>query len=71
MPIFLVENDITKLKVDAIVNAANSSLQTGEVVCETIFRAAGEKQLQAACNVLGHCTVGKSVIADGFNLPAT
>jgi O-acetyl-ADP-ribose deacetylase (regulator of RNase III)/transcriptional regulator with XRE-family HTH domain len=65
----LVRNDITKMKVDAIVNAANPALQRGGGVCGAIFSAAGAKELQAACNKIGGCKVGEAVITPGFNLP--
>jgi len=70
MPLQLVRNDITKMKVDAIVNAANSALQRGGGVCGAIFAAAGARELQAACNKIGRCKVGEAVITPGFNLPA-
>lgn len=50
MPLQIVRNDITKMKVDAIVNATNSALQMGGGVCGAIFRAAGATQLQEACD---------------------
>ena len=61
---------ITKLEVDAIVNAANSELQHGGGVCGAIFRAAGPRELQAACDKIGGCKTGDAVITPGFNLPA-
>ncbi|MBM7608016.1 O-acetyl-ADP-ribose deacetylase (regulator of RNase III) [Lysinibacillus composti] len=70
MPFQIVRNDITKMKVDAIVNAANSALQMGGGVCGAIFRAAGPNDLQKACHQIGQCAVGEAVITDGFNLPA-
>ena len=70
MPFTLIRDDITRLKVDAIVNAANSSLAAGGGVCGAIFQAAGRRDLQAACNAIGHCDVGQAVITPGFRLPA-
>ncbi|WP_413299618.1 macro domain-containing protein [Bacillus sp. 1P10SD] len=70
MPLEIVRNDITKMKVDAIVNAANTSLQKGGGVCGAIFRAAGASELQAACDQIGSCKVGEAVITDGFKLDA-
>lgn len=62
--------DIIKLAVDAIVNAANAGLQAGGGVCGAIFHAAGAKQLQEACDVIGHCDTGSAVITPGFCLRA-
>ena len=70
MPLEIVRNDITKMQVDVIVNAANSSLQKGGGVCGAIFSAAGREQLQAACNEIGACAVGQAVVTDGFQLHA-
>jgi O-acetyl-ADP-ribose deacetylase (regulator of RNase III) len=70
MPLEIVRNDITKMKVDAVVNAANASLKMGGGVCGAIFRAAGASELQEACNQIGSCKVGEAVITDGFQLDA-
>lgn len=70
MPLEIVRNDITKMNVDAIVNAANTSLQMGGGVCGAIFRAAGVSELQAACSKIGGCNVGEAVITEGFQLDA-
>jgi O-acetyl-ADP-ribose deacetylase (regulator of RNase III) len=61
--------DITTLDVDAIVNAANSSLAPGGGVCGAIHRAAGP-QLARACAALAPCPTGDARITPGFNLPA-
>lgn len=66
----VVENDITKMKTDAIVNAANAGLQMSNSVCGAIFRAAGEEKMQRACDHYGFCPAGEAVITPGFNLPA-
>lgn len=70
MPMEIVRNDITRMSVDAIVNAANSALKMGGGVCGAIFTAAGTEQMQAACDRIGKCGVGEAVITDGFDLPA-
>lgn len=70
MPLTIVHRDITKMKVDAIVNAANTDLAMGGGVCRVIFKAAGASELQAACDCLAPIQTGGAVITPGFGLPA-
>jgi O-acetyl-ADP-ribose deacetylase (regulator of RNase III) len=65
-----IRGDITKLEVDAIVNAANSALSGGGGVDGAIHRAAGDAELRAACGRLGRCAPGDAVATPGFGLPA-
>ena len=70
MSVTFIRGDITKLEVDAIVNAANNELRGGGGVDGAIHAAAGAEQLHAFCKTLGGCPTGEARLSPGFNLPA-
>lgn len=70
MPFEIIRNDLTKMSVDIIVNAANTALKMGGGVCGAIFAAAGADKLQTECDRIGGCAVGEAVITEGYQLPA-
>ncbi len=68
MPFTIIRQDITKIEVDAIVNAANTELKMGGGVSGAIFKAAGVKELEDACKELAPIKTGEAVLTPGFNL---
>ena len=70
MPFTIVRQDITKMKVDTIVNAANTNLRMGGGVCGAIFNAAGQTKLKEACDKVSPIKTGGAAITPGFKLPA-
>ena len=67
MPLQIIRQDITKMKVDAIVNPSNRHLYPGGGADLSIHKAAGPELLKA-CETLGGCEVGKAKITDGADL---
>ncbi|KJY63163.1 Macro domain protein [Bombilactobacillus mellifer] len=66
----IITGDITKIPADAIVNAANTQLSGGGGVDGAIHQAAGNQELQAACQKLHGCPTGEAKVTPAFNLPA-
>lgn len=64
----ILQDDITRIEADAIVNAANTALAMGGGVCGAIFRAAGISELAAACRTIGGCPTGSAVITPAFGI---
>ena len=70
MPFLMIRNDITKVTADAIVNPANRNLLQGSGTSRAIYQAAGEQELTAACEAIGHCEPDRAVCTPAFGLPA-
>ena len=70
MPFLMIRNDITKVAADAIVNPANRNLLQGSGTSRAIYQAAGEQELTAACEAIGHCEPGRAVCTPAFGLSA-
>ena len=64
----VIQGDITRIEVDAIVNAANEDLAQGGGVCGAIFKAAGAAALTNACRELRVCPTGRAVITPAFDI---
>ena len=71
MPFTIVRQSITRVKVDVVVNAANTKLRMGGGVCGTIFKEAGAHKLQEACDKLSPIQTGEAVLTPGFDLSAS
>ncbi|OZS78329.1 RNase III inhibitor [Tetzosporium hominis] len=70
MPFYIIRDDVTNLKVDAIVNAANTELREGGGVCGAIFEKAGREKLAKACELVSPIETGQAVVTPAFDLPA-
>ena len=68
MPFMILRGDITKVKADAIVNAANENLWEGGGVCGAIFAEAGSEALATECGKIGHCDTGDAAITSACGL---
>ena len=66
----MIRNDITKVTADAIVNPANRNLLQGSGTSRAIYQVAGEQELTAACEAIGHCEPGRAVCTPAFGRPA-
>ena len=66
----IIFGDITKCRVDVIVNAANNYLKEGSGVCGAIFKSANSIKLQEECSKIGYCNTGQAVMTRGYNLNA-
>lgn len=67
----LIRNDITNMKVDAVVLPANTGLKIGSGTSKAIFEKAGRKELEAACKKIGKTAVGNTVVTEAYGLDAS
>ncbi|NHM14081.1 macro domain-containing protein [Xiamenia xianingshaonis] len=70
MPLHIVRDDIANMRTDAVIVPANPKLLIGGGAGEAVARIAGRGRLQAACDEIGGCAVGKAVVTPAFDFPA-
>ena len=70
MPFEIIRDDITNLKVDAIVNPTNNRLKSSSGTCGAIFKKAGLEKLQKECDKIGHINTSEAVVTKGYDLNA-
>ena len=70
MPLTLVRQDITRMRVDAIVDPTDEGLHADGGVSAAIFRASSARRMEAACHKAGRVECGKAIATPGFDLPA-
>lgn len=70
MPFHIVRDDIANMRTDAVIVPANANLLIGGGAGESVARIAGTSRLQAACDKIGGCAVGKAAVTPAFDFPA-